>query len=186
MVSPEKPTHFCNRCAVAMCWTTTYALCGADAFTHEPAGGDALADGEPPQALTPPSVRASVALAHMRCLRTRLPPGGQPFSERAAESRPPGASVPLRADGFAVWALRSPGSRITAPVRLPEVVYLSGLVSDGGSSLTVARQLRFRTGFPWCPARDVSSRDDEASVEARASDRKHSRNAIPAPHRHAR
>src|SRR5207237_5252363 len=87
MVSPEKPTHFCNGCALAMCWTTTYALCGADAFTHEPAAGDALADGEPPQALTPPSVRASVALAHMRCLRTRLPPGGQPFP-----------NAPLKAD----------------------------------------------------------------------------------------
>jgi hypothetical protein len=34
--------------------------------------------------------------------------------------------VPLRADGFAIWAFRSPGLRIAAPVRLPEVAYLSG------------------------------------------------------------
>src|SRR6266568_9192694 len=149
-------------------------------------GLDVVAAGEPPHAFTAPSVKASVALAQMRCLGTIFPPGGQPFPSRAAESRPPGASVPLRADGMPFRAFRSPGSRIAAPVRLPEIPLPQWLVSDGGSSLTVARQLRFRTGFPWCPARDVSSRDDEASVEARASDRRHSRNAIPAPHHRAR
>ena len=51
--------------------------------------------------------------------------------------------MPLRADGFAVWALRSPGSRITAPVRLPEVVYLSGLFRTEAPR----SQLRDSTGF---------------------------------------
>jgi hypothetical protein len=36
--------------------------------------------------------------------------------------------VPLRADGLPVWAFRSPGLRIAAPVRLPEVIDLSGVV----------------------------------------------------------
>src|SRR5467141_4894198 len=47
------------------------------------------------------------------------------FPERAAESRPPGASVPLRADGSPFRAFRSPGSRIAAPIRLPEVLFTS-------------------------------------------------------------
>src|SRR5216683_1305972 len=160
-----------------MCWTTTYAWCGADAFTQELVGADVLADGEPPHALTPPIIRASVALAHMKCLRTVLPPGGRPFP-----------NAPLKADrqelpcrcartGSPFRALRSPGSRIAAPVRLPEVVLPQWLVSDGGSSLTVARQLRFCTGFPWCPARNVSSRHVEAWAGARGSHPPHSRNA---------
>src|ERR1700716_1049430 len=38
------------------------------------------------------------------------------------------------------------------PSRLPEVlVGLQWRLLDGGSPLTVARQLRLRTGFPWCP-----------------------------------
>jgi hypothetical protein len=65
--------------------------------------------------------------------------------------------VPLRADGSPVWAFRSPGLRIAAPARLPETSSQWRL-SDGGSPLTVARQLRFRTGFPWCPARILSLR----------------------------
>jgi hypothetical protein len=62
--------------------------------------------------------------------------------------------VPLRADGSPSRAFRSPGLRIAAPVRLPEVAFFAlpqWLIPDGGSPLTVARQLRFCTGFPWCP-----------------------------------
>jgi hypothetical protein len=59
--------------------------------------------------------------------------------------------VPLRADGSPCRAFRSPGLRIAAPARLPEVSSQWRL-SDGGSPLTVARQLRLCTGFPWCPA----------------------------------
>jgi hypothetical protein len=61
--------------------------------------------------------------------------------------------VPLRADGSPLWTFRSPGLRIAAPARLPEALSPQWRLSDGGSPLTVARQLRFRTGFPWCPAR---------------------------------
>ena len=60
--------------------------------------------------------------------------------------------MPLRADGSPLRAFRSPGLRIAAPARLPEVLSPQWRLSDGGSPLTVARQLRFRTGFPWCPA----------------------------------
>jgi hypothetical protein len=60
--------------------------------------------------------------------------------------------VPLRADRIANGAFRSPGSRIAAPVRLPEVALPQWHLPDGGSPLTVARQLRYFTGFPWCPA----------------------------------
>jgi hypothetical protein len=59
--------------------------------------------------------------------------------------------VPLRADGLPLRAFRSPGSRLAAPICLPEAVKPQWRLSDGGSPLTVARQLRFRTGFPWCP-----------------------------------
>ena len=79
-----------------------------------------------------------------------LSEGESLLPERTAESRPPGASVPLRADGSPVWAFRSPGLRIIAHVCLPEALPQWRLF-DVGSSLTVARQLRFRTGFPWCP-----------------------------------
>jgi len=53
-------------------------------------------------------------------------------------------SVPLRADGLPFRAFRSPGSRIAAPIRLPEALYLSGL------SWTEAprSQLRDSSGFP--------------------------------------
>jgi hypothetical protein len=61
--------------------------------------------------------------------------------------------VPFRADGFALRAFRSPGSRIAASVSpsqksLPDFQWRC---LDEGSPLTVARQLRLRTGFPWCP-----------------------------------
>src|SRR4029077_15384737 len=35
-------------------------------------------------------------------------------------------------------------------------------LSDGGSPLTVARQLRFRTGFPWCPSGILAVRSSRA------------------------
>jgi hypothetical protein len=60
--------------------------------------------------------------------------------------------VPLRADGSPLRAFRSPGLRIAAPAGLPEALSPQWRLLDGGSPLTVARQLRFRTGFPWCPA----------------------------------
>jgi hypothetical protein len=60
--------------------------------------------------------------------------------------------VPLRADGSPMRAFRSPGLRLAAPICLPEACQPQWRLSDGGSPLTVARQLRFRTGFPWCPA----------------------------------
>jgi hypothetical protein len=66
--------------------------------------------------------------------------------------------VPLRADGLPLRAFRSPGSRLAAPICLPEACRPQWLLSDGGSPLTVARQLRFRTGFPWCPARILAFR----------------------------
>jgi hypothetical protein len=75
MVSPAKPTHFWSD-APERCWTTTYAWWGAPALTHELVGLVWPIDGEPPHA---EMKRASVALAHMRCLRTIVPPGGQPF-----------------------------------------------------------------------------------------------------------
>ena len=51
--------------------------------------------------------------------------------------------MPLRADGMPFRAFRSPGSRIAAPIRLPEALYLSGL------SWTEAprSQLRDSSGF---------------------------------------
>jgi hypothetical protein len=64
--------------------------------------------------------------------------------------------VPLRADGLPLRAFRSPGSRIAAPICLPEACGPQWRLSDGGSPLTVARQLRFRTGFPWCPELNLS------------------------------
>jgi hypothetical protein len=60
--------------------------------------------------------------------------------------------VPLRADGLPLRAFRSPGLRLAAPICLPEAYRPQWRLSDGGSPLTVARQLRFHTGFPWCPA----------------------------------
>jgi hypothetical protein len=60
--------------------------------------------------------------------------------------------VPLRADGIAIEAFRSPGSRIAAPSPPSRGLRPQWHLPDGGSPLTVARQLRFRTGFPWCPA----------------------------------
>jgi hypothetical protein len=66
--------------------------------------------------------------------------------------------VPLRADGSPLWAFRSPGLRIAAPARLPEASPQWRL-SDGGSPLTVARQLRFYTGFPWCLAGKLNGSD---------------------------
>src|SRR5712692_6087948 len=101
-----------------MCWTTTYARCGALALTQVGLG-DAVAAGDE---LAQATIRtASIALAHGMCLRTvNLHAVIVPV--RAAQSRPPGASVPLRADGSPVRAFRSPGLRIAAPVRLPRVL----------------------------------------------------------------
>jgi hypothetical protein len=65
--------------------------------------------------------------------------------------------VPLRADGSPLRAFRSPGSRIAAPAPPSRGLWPQWRLSDGSSPLTVARQLRFRTGFPWCPARNLSA-----------------------------
>ena len=75
--------------------------------------------------------------------------------------------MPLRADGLPLRAFRSPGLRLAAPICLPEACP-QWLLSDGGSPLTVARQLRFRTGFPWCPALilSLSSRGRRERCEA--------------------
>jgi hypothetical protein len=51
--------------------------------------------------------------------------------------------VPLRADGFALRAFRSPGSRIAASARLPESCGLSGVVSAEAPR----SQLRDSSGF---------------------------------------
>ncbi len=59
--------------------------------------------------------------------------------------------MPLRADGSPVWAFRSPGLRIAANVLPSRGPVPQWRLSDGGSPLTVARQLRFCTGFPSCP-----------------------------------
>src|SRR6266567_1695193 len=117
MVSPVKPTHFWND-VPERCSTTTYAWCGALAFTQLPARP---ADDEPVEDPHAAMTRASVALAQTRCLRTLLPPGGQPFPNAPHKADRQGASVPLRADGSPMWAFRSPGLRIAAPVRLPGV-----------------------------------------------------------------
>src|SRR5258708_21270094 len=110
IVSPAKPTHFCS-VVPELCWTTTYARCRALALTHEVAGLAELLVGVPPHAIR---TRASIALDPKTCLRTAFPPGGLPFPNAKLESRPPGASVPFRADGFALQAFRSPGSRVAA------------------------------------------------------------------------
>src|SRR2546425_13174760 len=71
--------------------------------------------------------------------------------ERAAESRPPGSFRAVARGRVAVVGVQvswladrrpSPPSRGVSP---------QWRLSDGGSPLTVARQLRFRTGFPWYP-----------------------------------
>ena len=49
--------------------------------------------------------------------------------------------MPLRADGIALWAFRSPGSRIAASARLPEVLWT---------------QWRLRTEAPRSQLRDSS------------------------------
>lgn len=58
--------------------------------------------------------------------------------------------MPLRADGSPVWVQVSwlADHRPHPPSRGPLPQWR---LSDGGSPLTVARQLRFHTGFPWCP-----------------------------------
>ena len=88
--------------------------------------------------------------------------------------------MPLRADGMPFRAFRSPGSRIAASVHLPEVSLPQWLVSDGGSSLTVARQLRFHTGFPWCPGKILASDAacGQAEVTRLATHRHREREAV--------
>jgi hypothetical protein len=51
--------------------------------------------------------------------------------------------VPLRADGSPSWAFRSPGLRIAAPARLPEVQNLSGVCRTEAPR----SQLRDSSGF---------------------------------------
>src|SRR5579872_5222223 len=86
MVSVLNPTHFWTL-APDRCWTTRYAWCGALALTHELAGLAAALVAVPPHPPAVASMRASVALAPMRCLRTVIPPGGLTFP-----------NAPLKAD----------------------------------------------------------------------------------------
>src|SRR5216684_3356341 len=90
------------------------------------------------------------AIAHVVSSRRSTTPNAPLKADRQE------ASVPLRADGSPVWAFRSPGLRIAAPARLPEAFSPQWRLSDGGSPLTVARQLRFHTGFPWCPTSNLT------------------------------
>src|SRR5712692_4116279 len=70
---------------------TTYAWWAAPALTQELAGlADDVGDELPQAAMT----RASVALAHMRRLRTWFPPGGQP--SRTRRRKPTARKLPCR------------------------------------------------------------------------------------------
>lgn len=51
--------------------------------------------------------------------------------------------MPLRADGSPIWAFRSPGLRIAAPARLPEVFHPSGVCRTEAPR----SQLRDSSGF---------------------------------------
>src|SRR5690349_24626689 len=152
MVSPVNPTHFCadvpDRCS-----NTTYAWCGALAFTHAGVGVPDDEGVELPHAAAARTM-ASIALAGVMCLRTGRTSRRSP-TERAAESRPPGASVPLRADGCLRFGIQV--SWLADPhLRLPSRALTQWRYSGSGSSLTVARQLRHHTGFPWCPWRSYA------------------------------
>src|SRR5690348_2587985 len=152
MVSPVKPTHFCTE-RPDRCSTTTYAWCEALAFTH---AGVGLPDADGVELLQAAAARtmASIALAGEMCFRTGRTSRRSP-TERAAESRPPGASVPLRADGCLRFGIQV--SWLADPhLRLPSRALTQWRYSGSGSSLTVARQLRHHTGFPWCPWRSYA------------------------------
>src|SRR6266446_1446722 len=86
------------------------------------------------------------AIAHVVSSRRSTTPNAPLKADRQE------ASVPLRADGSPVWAFRSPGLRIAAPSPPSRGPLPQWRFSGEGSPLTVARQLRFRTGFPWYPA----------------------------------
>src|SRR5260370_22517660 len=85
------------------------------------------------------------AIAHVVSSRRSTTPNAPLKADRQE------ASVPLRADGSPVWAFRSPGLRIAAPGPPSRGVSPQWRLSARGPPLTVARQLRFRTGFPWYP-----------------------------------
>src|SRR5690348_3192844 len=90
MVSPANPTHFWME-APERCSTTTQAWWAAAALTQVLAGlADDVGDEVPQAAVT----RASVALAHMRRLRTSIPPGGQP--SRTRRRKPTARKLPYR------------------------------------------------------------------------------------------
>jgi hypothetical protein len=90
MVSPANPTHFWRE-APERCSTTTYAWWAAPVLTHVLAGlADDVGDELPQAAMT----RASIALAHMRRLRTSIPPGGQP--SRTRRGKPTARKLPYR------------------------------------------------------------------------------------------
>ena len=85
-----------------------------------PATGAVL--GELPHPATANATRASVALAQIVCLHTALPPGGLPFPN--APLKADRQELPFRCarTGLPFRAFRSPGLRIAARVRLPEVL----------------------------------------------------------------
>src|SRR5579864_8650106 len=146
MVSPANPTHFWRE-APERCSTTTYAWCAAPALAQVLAGlADDVGDELPQAAMR----RASAALAHMRRLRTWIPPGGQP--SRTRRRKPTARKLPYRC---ARTGRRSGRSGLLACGSSPQPAFprhLTSVVLVGrGSPLTVARQLRFRTGFPWYP-----------------------------------
>src|SRR5260370_34803401 len=107
---------------------------------------DADGDERPQAAIT----RASVALAQMRRLRTWFPPGGQPPRTRRGKqtARSFRAVARGRVAGVGVqvsWlAARRPQPAFPRPS--PQ-----GRLLDEAAPLTVARELRHLTGFPWYP-----------------------------------
>src|SRR6266852_1749521 len=85
------------------------------------------------------------AIAHVGFLQAVNHP------ERAAESRPPGSFRAVargRVAGVGVQVSWLADRRPSLPSR---GVSPQWRLSDWDSPLTVARQLRFRTGFPWYP-----------------------------------
>src|SRR5438093_11281724 len=106
--------------------------------------------------------RASVALAAIQCLRTVFPPGGQPFPHTPLKADRQELPCRCARTGDAVWGVQvSWLADRRLPSAFPRCLLPQWLVGDGGSSLTVARQLRFRTGFPWCPARILAGGQSE-------------------------
>src|SRR5438046_9364297 len=113
--------------------------------------------------------RASVALAAIQCLRTVFPPGGQPFPHTPLKADRQELPCRCARTGGAVAGVQvSWLADRRLPSAFPRCLLPQWLVGDGGSSLTVARQLRFRTGFPWCPARILAGAQSEVAGLANA------------------